>query len=103
MPDHREDVFDVARLRERREEILRRATVHGARNVRVFGSVARNTATSASDIDLLVEMDAGRSLLDLVALNQELEEVLGRRVDVLSEGSVHGLLRERIDSEAVRL
>jgi predicted nucleotidyltransferase len=90
-------------LRIRREEILRYAASHGARNVRVFGSAARGDADTTSDVDLLVEMEPGRSLLDLVGLWQDLEDLLGTHVDVLSDGGVSPHLRERIYAEAVPL
>lgn len=87
-------------LHSKRDEILRIASTHGARNLRVFGSVARGEDSPHSDIDLLVEMDPGRSLLDLVALGQDLEDLLQRKVDVLTDVSVHPALRDRILSEA---
>lgn len=90
-------------LNKHRSAILRIAAEHGARNVRVFGSVARGTASEASDLDLLVAMEPGRSLLDLVALNQDLEEALGHPVDVVSEGGLSPYLRERILAEAIAL
>lgn len=94
---------DLRSLRERRSEILRCASEHGARNVRVFGSTARDEAAPGSDVDLLVEMEPGRSLLDLVGLWQDLEELLGSRVDVLSDGGVSPHLRERIDTDVIAL
>jgi len=87
----------------RRDEILGYAASHGARNVRVFGSTARGEAGDSSDVDLLVEMEPGRSLLDLVGLWQDLEDLLGARVDVLSDGGVSPHLRERIYAEAIPL
>jgi predicted nucleotidyltransferase len=84
----------------RREEILEIAARHGARNVRVFGSVASGEDRAASDVDLLVEMADDRSLLDLVGLEQDLEELLGRKVDVLTDGAIHPVLRPRITAEA---
>ncbi len=87
-------------LKEKREEILRIAAKHGARNVRVFGSVARGEADEQSDIDFLVEFEPGRSLLDHAALVLELEELLGRKVDVVTEGGLYWLLRRRILKEA---
>lgn len=86
-----------------RDTILRIAADHGARNVRVFGSAARGTATSESDIDLLVAMEPGRSLFDLVGLGQDLEDILRRRVDVVSERGLSPYLRDKILSEAIPL
>jgi len=87
-------------VEQQREEILRIAAGHGARNVRVFGSVARGEADEASDIDFLVEMEPGRSLLDLGGLQVELESLLGRPVDVVTEAGLYWLLRRRILKEA---
>jgi len=83
-----------------RAQILRVAAVHGARNVRVFGSVARGDSGAESDIDLLVEFEPGRSLLDHAALQIELEALLGRRVDVASERGLRPRIRERVLREA---
>ena len=68
--------------------------------MRVFGSAARGDATTASDVDLLVEMEDGRSLLDYVAFWQDVEELLGLEVDVISEAGISPYLRETILSEA---
>jgi predicted nucleotidyltransferase len=88
---------------EARSEINRIAASHGARNLRVFGSVSRGEQNAASDLDLLVDMGEGRSLFDLVALSDELEEVLGVDVDVVTEGSLSPYLRDKILAEAVAL
>ena len=90
-----------ALLKEKREEILRIAARHGARNVRVFGSVARGEADAQSDIDLLVEFEPDRSLLDHAALWLELQELLGCKVDVVSEGGVKARIRDRVLREAL--
>jgi predicted nucleotidyltransferase len=95
--------IDLEGLRVRRQEILRYAASHGARNVRVFGSTARGDVGATSDVDLLVEMEPGRNLLDLVGLWQDLESLLDTHVDVLSDGGVSPHLRERIYAEAVPL
>lgn len=87
-------------LAEKRDEILRLAASRGARNVRVFGSVARGEARQDSDIDLLVDIESGRSLLDVVGLWLDLQELLGRKVDLLTEGGVNRHLRARILAEA---
>lgn len=90
-------------VEQQRETILRIAAKYGAHNVRVFGSAARDEATNCSDIDLLVDLDSTRSLLDQVGLQQELEEVLGRKIDVIVEGGISPYLEERILAEAVTL
>ena len=90
-------------LRLKKEEIQQIARQNGARNLRVFGSVARGEASEGSDLDLLVEMEPGRSLLDLVAIKQDLEELLACKVDVVTEAAVSPYLRERVLNEAVRL
>jgi uncharacterized protein len=87
-------------LLAKREEILRTAAKHGACNVRIFGSVARGEAGENSDIDLLVELEQGRSLLDQAGLMVELEDLLGRKVDVVTEQGLYWLLRRRILKEA---
>ena len=88
---------------ENRELILQLAASHGARNVRLFGSIARGDSTADSDVDILVDMEDGRSFLDLVGLWQELQDLLGRRVDVISEGGISPHLRTKILAEAVPL
>ena len=83
-----------------RHAILEAAARHGARTVRVFGSVARGDDRTDSDIDLLVEMADDRSLLDLVALEQELESLLHRPVDVLTMQSLAPGVRARVTADA---
>lgn len=95
--------MDLSSLRLRRQEVLDCATGHGACNIRVFGSIARGEADPASDIDLLVTMEAGRNLMDLVGLQQDLEDLLGQSVDVLSDGGVSPYMRDRIFAEAMPL
>jgi hypothetical protein len=90
-------------LKERKAEIERLARLHGAESLRIFGSVARGEDTDRSDIDVLVEMSDGASLLDLVSLQQALEAALNRRTDVISLSGISPYLRDRILSEAVRL
>jgi uncharacterized protein len=90
-------------LHEKREEILRIARNYGASNVRVFGSVARGEADEQSDIDLLVDMERGRSLLSLAGLLVDLEELLGCQVDVVPEDSLRERIKGRVLQEAVPL
>jgi predicted nucleotidyltransferase len=88
---------------ERRDEILRLAARHGARSLRVFGSVARGEATQNSDLDLLVAWEQGRSLLDHAGLVQDLQELLGVKVHLGTEKSLHWYVRDRILQEATPL
>jgi hypothetical protein len=85
------------------ETIRSLAVRHGVVRVAVFGSVARGEATAASDLDLLVDMAPGRSLLDLIAFEQDLSEALGQRVDVVTEQGVSPYLRDAICAEAISL
>ncbi len=87
-------------LAEKREDILRFAAWRGARNIRIFGSFARGTARDDSDVDILIDVESGRSLLDVIGLWLDLQELLGRKVDLLTEAGVHPLLQERIMAEA---
>ena len=80
--------------------ILAESKQHGAKHVRIFGSFARGTERSTSDIDLLVEMEEGRTLLDLIALERSLGHRLGRHIDVITERSLSPHLRERILADA---
>lgn len=95
--------MDVQALRIKREEILQIAAKHGARRVRIFGSVARGEADAASDFDLLVEMEPGRSLLDLGGLLMDLQDLLGCRVDIVTEKGLRERIRDRVLREAVAL
>jgi hypothetical protein len=90
-----------ALLREKRQDVLRIASKYGARSVRVFGSVARGEADAESDVDFIVELETGRSLLDLGGLQFELEALFGRPVDVMTECGLKGRIRERVLREAV--
>ena len=90
-------------LQSKREEILRIAANHGAYNVRVFGSVARGEADEQSDIDLLVNMEKGRSLFDLGGLLADLEDLLGCNVDVVTEDGLRDRIRNRVLKEAIAL
>ncbi len=90
-------------LRKRRETILQLALRHGARDVRVFGSVARGEAVQGSDVDFLVTMETGRSLLDLGGLLMDLRDLLGGPVDVVTPTSLGARVRARVLQEAVHL
>jgi predicted nucleotidyltransferase len=86
-----------------REDVQRIAAAHGADNVRVFGSIGRGEQDASSDLDLLVDMAEGRSLFDLIALSNDLEESLGVDVDVVTEASLSPYIRDRVLDEAVAL
>ena len=90
-------------LTRHRAEILRLASEHGASNVRVFGSRARGEGSEGSDIDLLINLESGRSLLDLVRLKRELEAVTHRDVDVVTDNGLSPYLRDEILGQAVPL
>ena len=90
-------------LGPKRQEILRAAAARGAYNVRVFGSVARGEADENSDVDFLVDLKPGRSLLDLSGLLADLQEILGRKVDVGTEKGLRERIRDRVLNEAVPL
>ena len=88
-------------LNNKREEILRLAAQYGARNVRVFGSVARGDADEMSDVDFLVDLDEDRNLLDLGGLLMDLRELLNRDVDVVTADGLRARIRDRVLREAV--
>jgi predicted nucleotidyltransferase len=90
-------------LKAKREQILRLAAQHGARNVRVFGSVVHGEAGPESDVDLLVDIGPDPSPFFPGGFLADLEELLGRRVDVVTEGALHWYVRDRILREAVPL
>jgi predicted nucleotidyltransferase len=87
-------------IRDKGKEILRVSHQHGARRVRIFGSAARGQATETSDLDILVEMETGSSLLDIVAIQQDLEDLLGCKVDVVTESALSPYIREDVLKEA---
>jgi predicted nucleotidyltransferase len=91
----KQDIFS------RREEILALAARYGAKDLRLFGSVARGDAVEGSDVDFLVRFEPGRSLLDQGGLVMDLRELLGVKVDVVSEGALSGRFAQTVRKEAV--
>lgn len=87
----------------RKVQILDIARKHGANNVRIFGSVAQGDADENSDVDFLVDLEEGRSLFDLGGLLYDLQKLLGRKVDVVTEKGLHWYIREKIMKEAIPL
>ncbi len=90
-------------LKQKRREILEIAAKHGAGNVRVFGSVVQGEADEDSDVDLLVTLGQGTTLLNHAALIQELEELLGREVDVAGDRGLRPRVKERVLAQALPL
>ena len=79
------------------------AARHGATHIRVFGSFARGTQQRDSDLDLLIDLAPGRSLLDLIAIQQDLEDLLGRRIDVVTTRSLSPYIRDSVLKDAIPL
>ena len=90
-------------LEGHRDTILEIAAKYGAQSIRVFGSRARGLSREESDLDLLVTLESGRTLLDLIAIKQDLEDVLQCGVDVVTEASISPYIRDQILHEAVAL
>lgn len=90
-------------LESKRQDVFSLAAKYGAFNIRLFGSVARGEDDENSDIDILVDLEVGRSLFDLGGLHYELEELLGCSVDVVTEMTLKERIRQRVKNEAVLL
>lgn len=90
-------------LGDKHGEIMRIAQSHGATRVRLFGSAVSGDFNDNSDIDVIVTMKPGSSLLDLIAIKQDLEDLLGRHVDVVTENSLSPYIRDDILKKAVNL
>lgn len=90
-------------VRQHRDAILALAQQYGAHDVRIFGSVARGDATDASDLNLIVRFDSGRSLFDHGGLLMDIQELLGAKVDILDEEGMRPRFRQHVMREAVAL
>jgi uncharacterized protein len=90
-------------VRQKRDEILRIGALYGAKNIRVFGSVARGQAGPDSDVDFVVQLEPGRSLLDMGGLLMDLQDLLGCKVDLVTDTGLRPRIREQILREAVAL
>jgi predicted nucleotidyltransferase len=90
-------------LQTKRQEILALAAHHGARSLQVFGSFARGEDHAASDVDFLVELGPDANLIDLGSLQMDLQDLLGRKVDVVEPEALHWSIREHVLQEAVPL
>ena len=93
-------IFRMYSINDKPQALLDVAARYRATNIRVFGSVARGDDTATSDVDLLVDMPTDASLYDLIEMSMEIESLLGRPADVLTEGGLNPHLRDRILSEA---
>jgi len=90
-------------LKEKRDQILTIARQYGAGKVRIFGSIARGEGKRDSDLDLLVELKSGRSLLDIIAIKQDLEDLLDCKVDVVTEAALSPYIRDEVLRQVVSL
>ena len=90
-------------LKLKRTEILRLAAQHGIKNLRVFGSVARGEANPESDVDFLVDVESDRSYLDMGAFLMDMQDLLGRKVDLVTERALHISIKKQVLQEAVPL
>lgn len=102
MPADKSPVIDPL-LQTKRQEILALATRHGARSLRIFGSFARGEANAASDVDFLVELGPGATLINLGSLQMDLQDLLGRKVDVVEPDALHRSIRRDVLKEAIPL
>ena len=93
----------IKSVENKRVEILRIAGQYGATNIRIFGSTARGEGGPDSDIDLLIDLEHGRSLLDLIAIKQDLQDLLGCEVDVVTEAAISPRIRDEIIHQAVNI
>ncbi len=94
---------ELERIQQQKKNILAIARQHGLTHLRIFGSVVRGEETPQSDIDLLVDLEPGRSMLDLGGALIKLQELLSRKVDIVTESGLHWYLKEKIMQEAVLL
>lgn len=93
----------IQALQSKRDEIMHIASEHGARDIRVFGSVARGEANDTSDLDLLIRLEPGYSLLELIAIKQDLEDLLKCEVDIVTEAALSPYIRDQVLQEATML
>ncbi|MGB3536262.1 MAG: nucleotidyltransferase family protein [Microcoleaceae cyanobacterium] len=98
-----EYTFIPQQLKTQRQTILQIARTYGAYNLRIFGSVARGDNNLSSDLDLLVDLERGRSLFDLGGLTMDLQDLLGCEVDVVTENGLKKRIRSRVLQEAIKL
>lgn len=90
-------------LKNKRDEIIGIATRHGAKNVKLFGSILRDEIKEKNDVDFLVEMKKGRTLLDIISIKQDLEDLLGCSVDIVTDSALSPYIRDEVLGQAVNL
>jgi len=90
-------------IKNHRNEILKISTRYGAKEIKIFGSVLRGEAKRNSDVDLLVELESGRSLLDIIVIKQDLEDLLRCKVDIVTEAALSPYIKDEVLNQAVRL
>ncbi|MBM3562620.1 MAG: nucleotidyltransferase [Alphaproteobacteria bacterium] len=90
-------------LLEKRADLLRAAARHGASNLRLFGSVARRAETPSSDVDILIDLAEDRGFAEFLALAEELEALIGRKVDLVTSRGISPFLKPLIDREILTL
>jgi len=96
--------MDINEIRkEKKAEIIRIAKRYGASNIRLFGSLVRNDLNETSDIDVLITIERGRTLIDLFSIGEELEGILNRRVHIVADDGISPYLKDKILSEAIPL
>ena len=88
-------------LKDKHDQIIEITKKYGATEVRLFGSIVKGSTTKTSDVDILVKMQSGATLLDLIAIKQDLEDLLGLKVDVVTEDSISPYIKKSILKEAV--
>ena len=93
-------ILTLESIRKKRNEIKQITSQHGAHHIRVFGSIANHTSNANSDVDFLIDLDKGRSLIDLGGLKMDLQKLLGCKVDLVTENGLHWYLKEKILQEA---
>jgi len=90
-------------LKNKRDEILKISHRYGAKNIRIFGSIVRGEIKEKSDVDFLIELESDRSLLDIIAMRQDLEDLLDCKVDVVTEAAISPYIRDEVLGQVVRL
>jgi predicted nucleotidyltransferase len=100
MPTAKKNILTLESIREKRNAIQKITSQYGAHHIRIFGSIANHAGHADSDVDFLIDLDKGRSLLDLGGLQIDLQNLLGCKVDLVTEKGLHWYLKDKILQEA---